>query len=241
MLKGKTVFISGGTGYLGQGIVRKCAEYGADVIFSYKKNENKAKLLLEEIPSSKAVKIDLRDVKDITAKIQNIYKENTKIDVLINNAAISQILPLSMLDEEDVDLVLDINMKGLIFITKAVVRGMIRNKNGVIINMGSVAGQRILDVPLTYAMTKAAVSGMTFSLAAELKKFNIRVNSIIPGMMEGGVAKGVPDDLREDFIKHCASGRAGKDQDVAELTAFLASDRSSYINGQNITIDGGIY
>jgi NAD(P)-dependent dehydrogenase (short-subunit alcohol dehydrogenase family) len=106
--------------------------------------------------------------------------------------------------------------------------------------MGSIAGTRLLDVPVTYAMSKAAMSGFTFSLATEVKKFGIRVNTIIPGMIEGGVSNGVPDDLKNDFIKHCVTGRTGKGEEVAELVCFIASDKAAYINGQNITIDGGI-
>ena len=240
MLKGKTIFITGGTGYLGTGICQKAAEYGAKVIFSYHRNSEKADTLLAELPEAKAIQMNLKDVKDITAKIETLYKEEPVIDILVNNAGISQIMPFAMLEEEDVDLVLDVNIKGTIFVTKAVVRGMIRNKYGVIVNMGSIAGQRILDVPLTYAMTKSAIPGMTHALAAELKRFNIRVNTVLPGMMEGGVAKGVPDDLRADLVKHNTRGRAGTDNDVSELVCFLASDKSTYINGQNMTVDGGI-
>ncbi|HAE39585.1 MAG TPA: beta-ketoacyl-ACP reductase [Candidatus Riflebacteria bacterium] len=240
MLKGKTVFITGGTGYIGSELVRTFAGYGARVIFSFNRGADKAEKLAGEVAGSESVKMNMRDVKEITHVVEQLYARHEKIDILVNNAAISQVMPLAMLDEDDVDEVLAVNMKGLIFVTKAVVRGMIRNKSGVIINMGSIAGQRILDVPLTYAMTKAAVNGMTFSLAAELKRFNIRVNSVIPGLLAGGVARAVPDDLRDDFIKHCAVGRAGTAADIAELAAFLASDKASYINGQNIASDGGI-
>jgi len=240
MLKGKTMFITGGTGYIGSGICRKAAGYGAKVIFSYNRDAQKAESLLSELPGAQAVQINFSKVREITSAIENLYKEEPVLDILVNNAAISQIMPLAMLEEEDVDLALHINIKGTIFVTKAVVRGMIRKKHGAIVNIGSIAGQRILDVPLTYAMTKAALPGMTNALAAELKRFNIRVNTVIPGMMEGGVAKGVPDDLRADFLKHNTRGRAGTAEDVAELVCFLASDRASYINGQHIAVDGGI-
>jgi 3-oxoacyl-[acyl-carrier protein] reductase len=89
-------------------------------------------------------------------------------------------------------------------------------------------------------MTKAAISGFTFALAGELKRFGIRVNSVVPGLLDGGVGQGVPEALRNDFIEHCAAGRAGTAREVAELICFLASDRAGYINGQNIAIDGGI-
>ena len=240
MLEGKTVFITGGTSYLGSEICRKAAFYGADVIFSYHRNKEKAEELCREIPKTKAVQINLLDVKDIKSKIETMYSEYPKIDVLVNNAGIAQVMPLPLVEEEDVDLVMDLNMKGTFFVTKNIVKGMIRNKSGVIISMGSIAGTRMYNVPVTYAMTKAAIQGFTYSLAVELKRFGIRVNAVVPGLMESGVGQGVPESLKSDFIAHCAAGRLGNAVDVAELVCFLASDRASYINGQNIAIDGGI-
>lgn len=240
MLKGKTVFISGGTGYIGSEICRSFARYGAQVIFTYNKNQASADKLAQEIHPLNYFQLNMRKVDEITDKIEALYKTVPKIDILVNNAAISQIMPLSMIEEDDVNLVMDVNIKGTIFVTKAIVKGMIRNKGGVIVSMGSIAGSRMLDVPLTYSMSKAAISGMTFSLAGELKRFGIRVNSVIPGLLEDGIAKGVPENLKNDFINHCAVGRAGTALDIAELVCFLASDKASYINAQNIMIDGGI-
>lgn len=240
MLDGKIAFVSGGTGYIGTEICRTLTRYGAQVIFSYHGNEEKAEKLVGELNGARAVQMNFRDVKQITGTIETLYKEINRIDILVNNAGVSQVMPFAMLEEEDVDLAIDINMKGTIFLTKAVVRGMIRNKSGVIISMGSIAGERVLAVPIMYAMTKAAISGFTYALAPELKKFGIRVNSVVPGLLEGGVAQGVPEDLKVEFMKHCAAGRAGTAQEVAEVVAFLASDRASYINGQNIHVNGGI-
>ncbi len=240
MFKGKIVFVSGGTGYIGSEICRNFNELGARVIFSFSRKEDKAKILQEELVDSIAVPINLKDINDINNRINSLTEETGPIDILVNNAAISHILPFAMLDEEDVDPVFDINIKGTLFLTKAIVKGMIRKRSGTIVNIGSIAGHRMLDVPVTYAMSKASIAGMTVALASELKKFNIRVNNVIPGLMEGGVSKGVPDDLKEIFVQHCASGRAGTARDVSELVCFLASDKASYINGQNIFVDGGI-
>jgi len=239
MFKNKNVLITGGTGYIGAEICKLFKEYQANVYFTYNNNQAKAEKLSEEL-NCKPILMNLADVKDIQTKIEQLYKEISSIDVLVNNAAISQIMPMAMLDEEDVDMVFDINMKGTLFVTKAVVRGMIRNRKGVIVNMGSIAGNRLLDVPVTYAMSKAAINGMTYALAVELKKFGIRVNSVVPGMIDGGVANGVPEELKQDFIRHCAIGRQGTAREVAEFVCFLASEKSSYINGQNMMIDGGI-
>jgi 3-oxoacyl-[acyl-carrier protein] reductase len=240
MLEGKTVFVSGGTGAIGEAICRICAGYGARVIFSYHRNEDKASALSADIPGSTAVCINMRDLKDIDAKCSSLAKEIESIDALINNAGVSQVMPFSLLEEEDYDMMMDINVKGTFFLTKQLVRPMIRRKKGAIVNIGSIAGHRMYDVPVHYALSKAALAGFTYSLASELKKFNIRVNSIVPGLVEGGISKGIPDEMRNDFISHCASGRPCRPEEIGELAAFLASDKCSYLNGQNILVDGGI-
>jgi len=240
MLENKTIFVSGGTGYLGQEICRLSHQYGAKVFFSCREINEKAKILCDELPGSRAVAFDFHNVNEIGATIEALYREVNAIDILVNNAAISQTMPLALLEEEDVDLALDINIKGPLFLTRAVIKGMVRNKRGAIINLGSIAGQRLLDVPVTYAITKSAMTGFTLALAAELKSFGIRVNSVVPGLLEGGVSHGVPDGLRRDFIEHCAAGRAGTAREVAEVVCFLGSDRASYINGQQLFVDGGI-
>jgi 3-oxoacyl-[acyl-carrier protein] reductase len=240
MLNNKTVFISGGTGSIGRMISKTCARYGATVIFSYHSNEKKAQELLHEIPGSRNIRINLLDCADIATKIEALYASGVSIDALVNNAGTSQVMPFSLIEEEDYDLLMDVNVKGTFFLTKNIVRKMIKNRKGVIVNIGSIAGQRMYEVPVHYATAKAAVSGFTFALASELRKYKIRVNSIVPGLIEGGISAGIPEELRNEFVSHCASGRPGTPEEVAELVAFLASERSSYINGQNITIDGGI-
>ncbi len=240
MLENKIVFVSGGTGYIGSAICKVCSDYGAKVIFSYYKNKDQATELKSELKSAIDIQLDINDVKEIKDKIYNLNQEIDKIDILINNAGVSQVMPFSLLEESDLDFILDTNVKGTFFLTKEIVRKMIKYKTGSIVNIGSIAGHRILDVPVHYALSKSAISGFTFSLAAELKRFNIRVNSVVPGMLEDGVAKGIPDELREDYLKHCLIGRPGKGKEVAEVVCFLASDKASYINGQNLFVDGGI-
>jgi len=240
MLSGKTILVTGGSGYIGSEICRAAHAYGARVLFTYHSGEAAAQQLLAELPGSLAEPMNLRDVADIARGVGALYAQAGRIDILVNNAAISQVMPLPLVEEEDVDLVMDINIKGTFFVTKHVVKGMIRNKQGCIVNLGSIAGNRMLDVPVTYAMSKAAINGLTFALAAELKRFGIRVNSVVPGLIEGGVGQGVPAALKQDFIDHCAVGRAGKAREVAETICFLASDRASYINGQNVAVDGGL-
>jgi NAD(P)-dependent dehydrogenase (short-subunit alcohol dehydrogenase family) len=240
MIKDKVVFISGGTGYIGESICRACSTYGAQIIFSYNRNEEKANELCDELKGSKCLQINMSDIEDLTRKIELLYKEIQQIDILVNNAGISQVMPFAMIEEEDFDSLMNINVKGTFFLTKAVLRGMIRRRSGCIINIGSIAGHRMYDVPVHYALSKAAIPGFTYSLAAELKRFGIRVNTVVPGLIEDGVSRGISKELREDFQNHCATGRAGTGMEVAEVVCFLASDGASYINGQNIFVDGGI-
>jgi 3-oxoacyl-[acyl-carrier protein] reductase len=162
------------------------------------------------------------------------------VDILINNAGITQVMPFALIEEEDWDRVMDVNVKGMFLVTKAFVRPMIRRKQGAIVNLGSLAGMRVLEVPVHYATAKSAVIGFTLSLARELSRYNVRVNAVVPGLLTDGVSRNVPDDQREDYLRHCTVGRAGKPEEVAELVAFLASERASYINAQAIHIDGGI-
>lgn len=240
LISGKTAFVSGGTGYIGSGICRAFDRHGARVIFSYSKNLKKAKALKKELRNALAIQMDLANISDINKKIEQLCKKEKNIDILVNNAAISKIAPLALLEVEDVDRVMDVNIKGTIFVTKAIIKNMIRNRKGSVINIGSIAGHRILDVPVTYAMSKAAMAGLTLALAGEMRKFGIRVNMVVPGMMEGGVSVGIPEDLKKEFLKHCLVGRPGTAEEVAETVCFLASDKASYINGQNIFVDGGI-
>jgi 3-oxoacyl-[acyl-carrier protein] reductase len=240
MLADRIVFVSGGTGYLGEAVCRTFASYGARVFFTYHTNADKAAVLERDLPGARAIQLDIRDIDRIEEMADSLHREIEAVDVLVNNAGVSQIMPFSLLEPDDLAFLLDVNVKGTVFLTKALARRMIRRRQGAVINIGSLAGHRMLDVPVHYALSKAAIAGFGTALAAELKRYGIRVNTVSPGLLEDGVAQGVPDPLITDYLSHCASGRPGKASEVAELVCFLASDKGSYINGQNLFIDGGI-
>ncbi len=243
-LKGKTAFVTGGSGALGKAVVRVLAREGCRVAFSYNSGLDAAEALRGELAATgadvSAWPLDVVDGKAVAALAKTIEEQVGPVDILVNNAGYAQVMPFAMIEEADWDHVLDVNVKGMFLTTKAFVRGMIRRKSGSVVNVGSLAGMRMLEVPVHYATAKSAVVGFTLSLARELGRYKVRVNAVAPGMLNGGVSANVPAKQQEEYNRYCALSRAGEPEEVAELIAFLASDRSSYLNGQTILIDGGV-
>jgi NAD(P)-dependent dehydrogenase (short-subunit alcohol dehydrogenase family) len=162
------------------------------------------------------------------------------LDILVNNAGITQALPLALLEEEDFDRVMRVNVKGTFVTSRATLRGMIRRKSGVIVNIGSLAGVRLIEAPIHYATSKAAIVGMTRALAKEVARHNVRVVCLAPGLLEDGVGRNLPDYRLQDYLKHCALGRVGTFAEVAELCTLLCSERSAYVTGEVVVMDGGV-
>ncbi len=242
MLKERIAFVSGGTGAVGSAIVRCLARHGARVSFSFHTQEDRARELERALGGErvKAYQLDVLDKAASLTTAEQVERDIGHVDILVNNAGMTQVMPFALIEEEDWDRVMDVNVKGMFLVTKAFVRGMIRRKKGAVVNLGSLAGMRVLEVPVHYAAAKSAVVGFTLSLARELSRYNVRVNAVVPGLLDGGVSSNVPEKQREDYLQHCTAGRAGTPDEVAELIAFLASDRASFINAQAIHIDGGI-
>ncbi|MBE0535037.1 MAG: SDR family oxidoreductase [Phycisphaerae bacterium] len=244
MGSGVTAFVSGGSGALGQAIVRVLARDGCSVAYSYKEHREAAERLEAELTTSgfnvRPYSLDVVDASASVSLVQQIEAELGPVDILVNNAGVAQVMPFALIEERDWDLVMDVNVKGMFLVTKAFARGMIRRKRGSIVNIGSLAGMRMLEVPVHYAAAKSAVVGYTMALARELGRYNIRVNAAVPGMLDGGVSINVPARLQDKYKDYCALSRAGTCEEAAEVVAFLAGGRSSYINAQAIVIDGGI-
>ena len=244
MLSGKTAFVSGGSGAVGSAIVRVLAREGCRVAYSYLSNSEQAQILDRELTDSgaevRSYRLDVCDGKAAADLCATVEQDVGPVDILVNNAGVAQVMPFALIEESDWDLIMNVNVKGVFLVTKAFARGMVRRKTGSIINIGSLAGMRMLDVPVHYAAAKSAIVGFTLALAREFGRYNIRVNAVAPGMLTEGVAINVPEKQRDEYRQYCALSRAGRPEEVAELVAFLASDRSGYINAQTLCVDGGI-
>jgi 3-oxoacyl-[acyl-carrier protein] reductase len=239
LLKNKTALITGGAGAVGKKLCDVFLREGSKVAFTYHQGSRKPFKEIEA-KGAKAYPIEVTSRSSVQKTVNNILKHFDHIDILVNNIGWTQIMPFALIEEEDWDNVISVNLKGMFLVTKAVVPSMIRQKKGVIVNFGSLAGYRLLDVPVHYATAKAGVSGFTISLAKELSRYNIRVNSVAPGLLEEGVGVNISSKQLAEYNKYCTTGRPGKTNEVAEIVAFLASEKASYINAQNIFIDGGM-
>lgn len=236
------MLITGASRGLGRAIGRTFAEEGARVAFSYTRDEEGQRRTLEDIAArggpGRAYKVSVLDAAATDAMVRDLEESWGGLDVLVNNAGVTQNLPLALMEEEDWDRVMDVNVKGTFLTSRAVLKGMIRRKGGVILNIGSLAGARMIDAPIHYCASKAAIKGLTAALAKEVARYQIRVLCLAPGLLEDGVGRNLPDHRLADYLKHCALGRVGTLDEVARFAAFLVSDTNSYMSGETIVMDG---
>ena len=242
--EGKVVLVTGGSGAIGAAICHKLAEQGATVAFSYNRKEERAAELTAELEAAGARclagKVDGCSGEEVNGFVAQVEKTFERVDVLINNLGATQVMPFALIEEDDWDQMMQVNLKSMFLFAKAVARGMIRRRDGAIVNLGSIAGHRLLEVPVHYATAKAGVTGFTVSLAKELCRYGVRVNAVAPGLIDSGIGTNVSERQLADYNSFCALGRPGTAEEVAEMVAFVASRRGSYINGQNLIVDGGL-
>jgi 3-oxoacyl-[acyl-carrier protein] reductase len=234
-----SVLVTGGSGAVGGAIVRRFRAEGCKVAFTYRTGMSSAEKLVKETGAA-ALCADLTNGDETQALVEQAEALLGGIDVLVNNAGATQVMPFALIEEADWDEMIAANLKSLFLVTHAACRGMIARKRGVIINIGSLAGHRMLEVPVHYATAKAGVSGFTIALAKELSRYGIRVNSVVPGLLDDGVGRMAPEKQTAEYKRYCSAGRTGRVQEVADVVAFLAGEGATYINAQNIFVDGGI-
>lgn len=243
-LAGKRALITGGSRGLGRAMARAFAAEGARVAFTYARDEEAAARTLDELraaaPDARGYKVSVLDFPGTEAIVRELEADWGGLDVLVNNAGVSQGLPLALVEEEDWDRVMDVNVKGAFLTARAVLKGMIRRRTGVVLNIGSLAGTRILDAPVHYCASKAALKGMTQALAKEVARYQIRVLCLAPGLLEDGVGRNLPEHRLADYLKHCALGRVGTFDEVARFASFLVSDANTYMSGETVVMDGGL-
>lgn len=244
LLEGKTIIITGANRGIGKGIAELFARHGANIAFTYITSEETA-ITLEKNLAETGVKVlgyksDASDFNASQKLADDIIEDFGSIDVLVNNAGITKDGLLMRMSEDDYDSVMNVNMKSVFNMTKAVLKPMLKQRNGSIINMSSVVGIKGNAGQSNYSASKAAINGFTKSTALELGSRNIRCNSIAPGFIETEMTEALGDDQIKSWRDTIPLKRGGSTEDVANVCLFLASDMSSYITGQVINVCGGM-
>jgi len=244
LLKNKSVIITGGSRGIGKAIAEKFAHNGANLAITCIKITDEALELVKNIESlgvkAKVYESDASDFESAIKLAENVFNDFGSIDVLVNNAGITKDNLLLRMSEEDFNDVMKVNMNSVFNNTKAVLRQMLKQKNGSIINLSSVVGVKGNAGQSNYSSSKAAIIGFTKSVALELGSRNIRCNAIAPGFIETEMTKALQQDQINEWAESIPLKRSGKPEDVANTSLFLASDMSSYITGQVMNVCGGM-
>jgi 3-oxoacyl-[acyl-carrier protein] reductase len=246
LLSGKVALVTGGSRGIGASIVRKFAEQGAHVAFTYRSNEESANQVAAEAQTLSdgikviAYKSDASSFDQTKELIESVLKEFGQIDVLVNNAGITRDNLLMRMTEEQWDEVMETNLKSLFNFTKNIMRPMLKAKTGSIINITSIVGISGNAGQSNYSASKAGIIGFTKSMAYEVGSRNIRCNAIAPGFIDTEMTHALDEKLKETMISNTALQRFGQAEEIANACLFLASDLSSYITGEVLMVTGGM-
>lgn len=244
LLEGKTALITGGSRGIGKGIAQVYAQHGANVAFTYASSEGPALELEKELSAlgvqSKAYKSNAADFQQSQDLVADVVKDFGTVDILINNAGITKDNLLMRISEEDFDKVIEVNLKSVFNMTKAVQRTMLKARSGSIINMSSVVGVKGNAGQTNYAASKAGIIGFSKSVALELGSRNIRCNAIAPGFIETEMTGKLNEEVVQGWRDGIPLKRGGTPEDVANACVFLGSDLSTYVTGQTLNVDGGM-
>ncbi|MFC4633396.1 3-oxoacyl-[acyl-carrier-protein] reductase [Dokdonia ponticola] len=244
LLEGKTAIITGASRGIGKGIAEVFAQHGANVAFTYSSSVDAANALEEALKATgvkaKGYKSNAADFEEAQQLVKDVVEDFGGIDILINNAGITKDNLLMRMSEEDFDTVIEINLKSIFNMTKAVQRTMLKQRHGSIINMSSVVGVKGNAGQANYAASKAGMIGFSKSMALELGSRNIRTNVIAPGFIETEMTAKLDEDTVNSWRNAIPLKRGGTPEDIANACVFLASDLSAYVTGQVLNVDGGM-
>ncbi len=244
LLEGKTAIITGGSRGIGKGIVETYVKHGANVAFTYNSSAEAAEALANELSKDgikvKAYKSDAASYDQAQQLAEDVLKEFGSIDILINNAGITKDNLLMRISEADFDTVIEVNLKSVFNMTKAVQRAMLKQRKGSIINMSSVVGIKGNAGQTNYAASKAGILGFTKSVALELGSRNIRCNAVAPGFIETEMTGKLDEQTVQSWRDAIPLKRGGSPEDIANMCVFLGSELSSYVTGQVLNVDGGM-
>lgn len=244
LLENKIALITGASRGIGRGIAEVFAKQGANVAFTYNASAEAAAELEAELQQfgikAKAYKSDASKYDQAQLLVEDVLKDFGSIDILINNAGITKDNLLMRISEEDFDKVIEVNLKSVFNLTKAVIKPMMKQRSGSIINMSSVVGVKGNAGQTNYAASKAGILGFTKSVALELGSRNIRCNAVAPGFIETEMTEKLDENTVKGWRDAIPLKRGGTPEDVANVCVFLATDMSAYVTGQTINVDGGM-
>ncbi|MCU0641609.1 MAG: 3-oxoacyl-ACP reductase FabG [Candidatus Margulisbacteria bacterium] len=239
-LENQVAVVTGGSGALGGAIALELARGGALVVVGYGRNKAAALRTVKQIKAAGGrafpLAIQVEKSAAVEKAVAEVLRRFGRIDILVNNAGIVRDKLLMLMSEAEWDEVLNVNLKGIFNCCQAVLKPMIARKSGAIVNVSSVSALRGVEGQANYAAAKAGIAGLTRSLVQEVSRYNIRVNSVAPGLIESELT----DSLKSKYLKMIPLGKAGKPAEVARAVVFLASADSSYVQGQTMVVDGGL-
>lgn len=244
-LENKVALVTGGSRGIGKAISLALAAEGADVIFTYRQNQAEAlelaNTILEMERLGMMIQADVADYAEAQHVVDQVVASLGRLDILVNNAGIHQNAPIWEMNEGQWDDVLDVNLKGAFNYMRAVAPVFLRQKSGRIVTISSIHGLRGREAGPNYSAAKAAVIGLSKSAARDLGPYGVNVNVVAPGITETDMVRALPANVKNGFVSQIALGRIGQPEDVANLVAFLCSDKARHIHGEVIKVDGGQY
>jgi 3-oxoacyl-[acyl-carrier protein] reductase len=244
-LTGKVALVTGASRGIGRAVAVELSRAGAYVVLNYARNEAAAAEALAEVSSAggagELARFDVADPEAVDAAVRRVVAEHGRLDILVNNAGIAIDQLLLRVKPDELERTWAINVNGAVFCAKSAIRPMMKQKRGRIINLSSVVAESGNPGQVVYSASKAAVIGMTKTLAREYAARGITVNVVSPGFIETDMTSGLPEAARKAILEQTPLGRIGSPTDVAAAVLFLASDEAGYVTGQNLRVNGGMY